>query len=198
MARKRESKNINLLYLILVEGYTEKIYFDALWEHNPKQGFTIKIKKAKHGNLATLIDEALRCHQEGVYHQIWCVYDCDVLLQQDTSNFKKVYQTAKNNNIKFAESMLSIEVWFLLHFKKPKQIYQSGEALINDLQKYIDKYRKDQKWLEKNLYSQLESHQKEAFKMANDFTMTDHYNPQTATSVHNLVNIFLEGNNHGS
>jgi hypothetical protein len=95
MARKINNRQINITYLILVEGSTELIYFQNLKESQGRFGFTVKLRKAKHGSPVPLIEEALKEYKGGVYRNIWCVYDCDVLFLSERgrgySGFKKAY-----------------------------------------------------------------------------------------------------------
>jgi hypothetical protein len=136
MARKTKNRQIYTTYLILVEGSTELIYFQNLKETYKHFGFTVKLQKAKHGNPAPLIEEAMQEYKKGVYRNIWCVYDCDVLLRDKTERFNIAYKTASKQGIRFAESMPCIEVWFILHFEKPQNIYQNADAVIADLRQF--------------------------------------------------------------
>ncbi|MDR1524904.1 MAG: RloB family protein [Tannerella sp.] len=193
MARKEKNRPLNITYLILVEGSTELIYFQNLKEAHGHFGFTIKLKKAKHGNPATLIEEALKESEKGVYSQIWCVYDCDVLVKNKNETFDGVYRRAQKKGIQFAESMPCIEVWFVLHFEKPKNSYQDGDAVVTDLKKHIPDYRKNQNWQERNLYSSLKEHSTQALTNVLKLPLIAHYCENTATSVNVLVQIFDEG-----
>jgi hypothetical protein len=191
MARKVHTRIPNITYLILVEGRTEEIYFRKLRDHYPRHGFTIKIRQASHGNPGPLVHEALRERDEGVYNFIWCVYDCDVFQHANMESFEIIYSKAIERGIQFAESMPSIEAWFILHYGKLQKFYQGKDAVIRDLQKYIPGYCKEQRWQEKNLYQNLETRQKEAFSNVEGFELTGHQNRDSATSVHKLVEIFV-------
>jgi hypothetical protein len=190
MARKINSRKLNITYLILVEGYTELIYFQGLKETCRRFGFTIKLHKAKHGNPAPLIEEALNENKQGIYRHIWCVYDCDVLLRDDTERFNIAYKNAQKQGIQFAESMPCIEVWFILHFEKPRNSYQKTDLVIADLRRHIPQYSKNQEWQEKNLYKSLEKHTGQALKNVLHLPSINHDSNNTATSMHELVKIF--------
>jgi hypothetical protein len=195
MARKIHARTPNTTYLILVEGTTEEIYFKKLKEHYPKYGFTIK--KPSHGNPGPLVQEALRERDEGVYRYIWCVYDCDVFQHSTTDSFEKDYKNAAGKGIQFAESMPSIETWFVLHYGRPQKYYQGKDTVIKDLQKHIPDYCKEQKWQEKNLYQSLGLRQDDAFSNVKQFELTSHNNNDSATSVHKLVEIFVSESPEG-
>jgi hypothetical protein len=193
MARKIHTRTPNITYLILVEGMTEAIYFRSLKEHHPKYGFTIKIKKPPHGNPGPLVQEALREQDEGVYNFIWCVYDCDVFQQSNMDSFEIIYNKAVKEGIQFAESMPSIEAWFVLHYQKLQKFYQGKDGLIKDLKKHIPGYCKEQRWQEKNLYASLESRENDAFLNVKGFELISHKNQDSATSIHKLVKTFVSG-----
>jgi hypothetical protein len=195
MARKINTRQINITYLILVEGTTELIYFQSLKETCGRFDFTVKLQKAKHGNPAPLIEEALSEHEKGVYHSIWCVYDCDVLSHTAAERFNSAYQAALKQNIKFAESMPCIEVWFILHFEKPQNFYQNANAVIADLKKHIPQYSKNRDWQERNLYKSLKDYTTQALTNVKNLPVIKHDAQTTATSIHELIKIF-NGNKH--
>jgi hypothetical protein len=194
MARKINTRQTNPTYLILVEGQTELIYFQNLKETHRCCGFTVKLQKAKHSNPSPLIEEALRESEKHVYKYVWCVYDCDVLCRDKPEKFDNIYHNALRQGIQFAESMPCIEVWFILHFKKPQNLYQDANAVITDLKKHIPQYSKDQNWQTRNLYKLLKERTGEALKNVVNLPAIDHSHraQTTATSVHKLVQIFGE------
>lgn len=190
MARKTKNRQLNITYLILVEGLTELIYFQNLKEDRGYFGFTVKLQKAKHGNPVPLIEEALKEYEKGVYRNIWCVYDCDVLFYNRNERFNNAYNSAQRQGIRFAESMPCIEVWFILHFEKPKNSYQNADAVITDLKKYIPNYNKNQDWQERNLYKSLKEHSAQALINVLKLPIINHNIQVTATSVNELIKIF--------
>jgi hypothetical protein len=192
MARKPKTRQTNITYLILVEGETEEIYFQGLKEYYQVATVNIKMRRAKHPQPSQIIAEAIKAQKLGEYRFIWCVYDCDVFLQQDTQEFERIHKIAKDRGVQFAESMLSIEAWFLLHFIKPMQAYQSGESLIQDLQNYIPSYCKEQRWLERNLYKTLQPNEHNALRNVANFSNINYKQAHTATNVDKLVEIFVK------
>jgi hypothetical protein len=190
MARKINTRRLNITYLILVEGLTELIYFQNLKEDRGYLGFTVRLQKAKHGNPAPLIEEALKESEKNVYCNIWCVYDCDVLFHNKNERFNNAYNSAQRQGIQFAESMPCIEVWFILHFEKPKNSYQNTDAVITDLKKYIPNYSKNQDWQKRNLYKSLKDHSAQALRNVLKLPIINHHIQDTATSVNKLIEIF--------
>jgi hypothetical protein len=143
--------------LIIVEGYTEKIYFSQMKSVERIQGVTIIPRLAKHSSLISILDTAIKEYKENVYDSIWCVFDRDTLLSNTVSNELKVkFEQALSLGIKFADSLPAFEIWFLLHFELPKKYYKNQEALIRELKYHIQDYDKNSDWFIKtNLYIML-------------------------------------------
>jgi hypothetical protein len=190
MARKVNTRRMNITYLILVEGSTELIYLQNLKDACRRFGFTVRLQKAKHGNPASLVEEAVKEYEKGVYQKVWCVYDCDVLFHDKAERFDSVYQIALKQGIQFAESMPCIEVWFILHFKKPRNFYNNANVVIADLKKHIPQYSKNQDWQARNLYNSLKEHTEQALTNVLNLPPINHSVQNTATSIHELVKIF--------
>jgi hypothetical protein len=56
----------------------------------------------------------------------------------------------------------------------------------------MDNYTKDQEWQGKNLYKQLGQYVEQAFKNVADLSGLDYKQPNTATTVNKLVEIFVK------
>jgi hypothetical protein len=197
MPRKIEQRNLFETFLILVEGHTERIYFEEMRDYDQRQGITIMPKKAKHSDQYHIIKEALvlqtNVQTKILYDHIWCVYDCDTLLGNLPHDFEKLYQQGKENAIEFAESMPCFEIWFLLHYTTPKSYYQNQDEVINDLRVYINDYSKEQSWLyTKNLYSELKKKQENAVIKASSLPAPKHGVNDTGTSVSTLIKQLLK------
>lgn len=159
MPRKTYKIKTKKTILLIVEGYTEKIYFSQMKFVENNQNVTIIPRMAKHSSLVTILDTAIKEAKEKIYDAIWCVFDRDVLLSTGISKeLEQKFTEAKSLNIQFADSLPSFEVWFLLHYILPKKYYKNQDELIIELQKYITNYNKDINWLSKeNLYMKLKS-----------------------------------------
>jgi len=196
MARKFQKRKINPTYLILVEGVTEKVYFDALKKYYRVSVMTIVIRKSNKPNPAHIIGEALDAINQPqgkkIFSRVWCVYDCDVLLSYDKTKFTKIYDDACSRGINFAETMPCIEVWFVMHFARPKTEYQNSKETLSDLRKYMPDYEKSQRWLANNLFAKLIAGQKTAFDNAREFELKDYFSRAAATSIHKLVKVFAD------
>ena len=158
MPRKTGKLKGNKTFLLVVEGFTEQIYFSDVKTTRRIPGITINPKIAKHSDLSTILRTAIREYNTNAYDSVWCVFDRDTITEQGMSDdLKKQYNTALDLGIQFADSMPAFEVWFLLHFAMPSPFYISQDGVIKDLRKYIPDYSKEQAWLSSaKLYSKLE------------------------------------------
>ena len=157
MPRKTHKIKSKKTILLIVEGYTEKIYFSQMKFVENNQNVTIIPRMAKHSSLVTILETAIKEAKEKIYDSIWYVFDRDVLLSTGSSKGLELkFNEANRLNIQFADSLPAFEIWFLLHYVLPKQYYKNQDELINELKKYINNYNKDVNWLSReNLYIKL-------------------------------------------
>ena len=160
MARAKKNEPLPKSILVVVEGETERIYFERLKGFERYTTLRIKPDLPKHSNIKTLLDYAKKEQNSGVYDYIWLLFDRDILLTQNLpkSTFELINNPEKlqGQGINIADSMPCFEIWFLLHFCLPKQTYQNQDKLIEELCKYIPAYCKKQEWLNKNdIYAML-------------------------------------------
>ena len=130
--------------LILGEGPTEFYYFNSLKDEFP--GLTIKPDTPKSTNLNDLekkIDEGIR---QG-YRYIFCVIDMDT---KDKEAESKKYKKLKKKyarpiskpkdgilcDVKFFETHLCTELFFLYYFRYTSRPYQNQDDLLKDLHQH--------------------------------------------------------------
>ncbi|MHB9291210.1 hypothetical protein Holit_00282 [Hollandina sp. SP2] len=196
MTRKSGSRRQNTTILLLVEGYTEQIYFNQLrrFERLP---ITIKPEIPKKSSPREIIETALQRQKDNneQYDHIWCIFDCDVL-RNNQQDIKNLCQKAKIKKVYFAESVSCFEIWFLLHFVLPQKYYKNQNEVIDNL-KQLEKmkdYHKNQAWQEKiNVYERLKPHIATALENAGKLPVLDHKNIDvTSTNVHHLINLLFK------
>ena len=133
MPRKTHKIKSKKTILLIVEGYTEKIYFSQMKFVENNQNVTIIPRMAKHSSLVTILETAIKEAKEKIYDSIWCVFDRDVLLSTGSSKELELkFNEANRLNIQFADSLPAFEIWFLLHYVLPKQYYKNQDELINE------------------------------------------------------------------
>ena len=160
MARQSKNKHTNTSILLVVEGTTEKIYFERLKGLERYSSLKIRPELPKHSDLTTLLAYAKKEQKSGVYNYVWLLFDRDILLtqniQKSTLELINNPEKLKGQGINIADSMPCFEIWFLLHYCLPKQTYQNQDKLIEELCKHIPNYSKNQEWLDKNdIYAML-------------------------------------------
>ena len=179
MPRKTYKIKTKKTILLIVEGYTEKIYFSQMKFVENNQNVTIIPRMAKHSSLVTILETAIKEAKEKIYDAIWCVFDRDVLL----------------SNIQFADSLPAFEIWFLLHYVLPKQYYKNQDELINELQKYINNYSKDVNWLSReNLYIKLKPFVSNAIQnniKLEQRNLSNQTNDYSMCNVYKLINTIM-------
>ena len=141
------------VYLIIAEGKnkTETLYFSNYQE----QGRPYSIRFAKAGS---------KTDAESLYKALsakWKEMDLSedngdrgfIVLDIDNDPLKaekisELIQANTNRAISFVTSNPTFEIWFLLHFRYTTKAYPNGDAVIDDLKKYIPDYEKN-----KDVYS---------------------------------------------
>ena len=171
MARARKNKPLPKTILLVVEGETERIYFERLKAFERYSTLRIKPDLPKHSNITTLLDYAKKEKNSKAYDYVWILFDRDVLLTQNlpktTLDLINNPEKLKGKGINIADSMPCFEIWFLLHYCLPKQTYQNQDKLIEELCKHIPNYCKNQEWLDKNdIYAMLKDKIDTALKNA--------------------------------
>ena len=194
MPRKTGKLKGNKTFLLVVEGFTEQIYFSDVKTTRRIPGITINPKIAKHSDLSTILRTAIREYNTNAYDSVWCVFDRDTITEQGMSDdLKKQYNTALDLGIKFADSMPAFEVWFLLHFALPSPFYISQDGVIKDLRKYISDYSKEQAWLSSaKLYSKLEPYFDAAEKRAIELDKKKSDSGDETTTFTHVYKLFKE------
>lgn len=135
--------------LILGEGPTEFFYFKSLCDE--LKGLTIKPDYLKHTSLKELEHKI----EEGValgYSHIFCVIDMDTKDREPEKSqyarLRKKYSSPINKpkkgifcEVKFFETHLCTELFFLYYFRYTSKMYHEQELLLKDLTQCCE-YRK--------------------------------------------------------
>lgn len=154
MPRKQIKTPVYKSILLVVEGETEKIYFERLKALERFSNLRIKPDLPKHSDLRSLIDYAKAEAKTKAFDSVWVLFDRDVISTQNISKelleIINNEQKCKNIGINIADSLPCFEIWFLLHYCIPSQFYNSQAPLLNELSKYITNYTKNNTWLDRN------------------------------------------------
>ncbi len=156
MARKTKNKPTPIIIAIVGEGITEWHYFNDL-QQTEKYAFQLKPELPKHSDVEAIVKKALELRETG-YDKIFCLFDMDRMLSDQTENakYEKYRQKLHNKKSKnkgsiiFYNTMPCIEYWFLLHFiQYSARTYQNYESLKPVLLKYLKGYDKSEDYFKR-------------------------------------------------
>lgn len=195
MPRKTGKIKSNHTILIVTEGHTEKIYFSQMKSFERFTEITIIPRTAKHSSVEEILETAIEESKSGVYDSIWSVFDRDKMSAEGKSdNLKLKIKAAEKSGVKFADSLPSFEIWFLLHYSMPKKHYSNQDLLIKELKNYIKNYEKNKEWLERNnLYRTLRPLLEKAIENSKFLeSRNSEDSEQNSSSMTNVYKIFEE------
>jgi len=151
MSRFRKSKLLKLdsRILIICEGQSECQYFitfkKTLRDKYKLKGMEVEIYQPKYYNPIGLLKEAKKKIREAKadklpYDKVWIVFDKD---QHQNINKVIAESSAYKQKIEIGLSIISFEIWILLHFEKTKKPFHSCEELVKYLETHcIRGYKK--------------------------------------------------------
>ena len=143
--KKRRQKAV---YLIIAEGRnkTETLYLTNFQDQS--KSFIIRFVKAGSNTDVESLYKTMVAKwkelgldaNEGDKGFIVIDMDND---KQKAEKIATVINKNSNDAISFVVSNPTFEIWFLLHFKYTTKFYKDGNAVIDDLKKYIPSYDKN-------------------------------------------------------
>lgn len=151
MSRYRKSRLLKLdsRILIICEGQSECQYFitfkKLLHDKYKLKGLEVEIYQPKYYSPMGLLKEAKKKIREAKadklpYDKVWIVFDKD-----QHQNIHQVISesTGHKQKIEVGLSIISFEIWILLHFEKTKKPFHSCEELVRYLETHhIPFYKK--------------------------------------------------------
>lgn len=158
--RKSKKRKIRPHILIIVEGETERNYFQAIKNDADygKSLSSVKVSINKKGQASKKVAQEIvkmmrkAERDDNPYDKVWWVFDHD-----NNPNRKEGFDEAKKANIRIAFSAFAFEQWYLLHFVKSARAFSDINSLIKTLQKYFPEYKKAQQNDFKLLKDKLET-----------------------------------------
>jgi hypothetical protein len=153
--RKRPTKDPRPSIVVLVEGaVTEVEYLSALRDTLGIPRTLMAISSAIHSDADGLVKEARellrparggrRASENGVPDEVWVVSDTESEHGNGSpENIAHAINRAGDHVYLVLDSP-SIEYWFLLHFKYTTRCYESAKVVIDELQKDLPDYSKQE------------------------------------------------------
>ena len=170
--------------LIICEGESERVYFDALRNHLRLSNTEVSFPCPQGSAPINVVDCALqRAKEPGRYDHIYCVFDRD---DHDTFDLAraKLQQHAKRARLHEAVSIPCFEYWLLLHFEFTDAPFPDCDAVVRRLGQHLPGYTKADLRLMRLLLDRLGQAMQHAQRLESRRT-TIGDNPYT--SVHHLV-----------
>ena len=184
LRRKRGRQAPREIILIICEGESERVYFDALRNDLRLSNTEVSFPCPQGSAPINVVDCALQKAKEpGRYDHIYCVFDRD-----DHETFElaraKLQKHAKRARLHEAVSIPCVEFWLLLHFEFTDAPFSDCDAVIRRLVQHLPGYTKNDPRQVPPLLERLEQAMQHAQRLESQRT-TIGDNPYT--SVHHLV-----------
>lgn len=194
MARKVRNikKSVKKVFSIIVDGETEKWYFDLMKKHE-KLRISVKPELPKKKKLKDLF-ETVKEQAKDYHHVIW-ILDFDTLIKesreaakgkqtkiQELEKYKK--QLSKYSNVSVLVNTPCLEIWYLLHFENTKAYYSTYEAVKSQLKKHsiLNDYKKKEDFYKQNndIYQKLKPYLEKAIERAEELGRFGFENVETS------------------
>ena len=170
--------------LIICEGGSERVYFDALRNHLRLSTTEVSFPCPQGSAPINVVDCAVKkARERGGYESIWCVFDRDEHESFDRAR-AKLQQHKRRWHLHEAVSIPCVEFWLLLHFEFTDAPFPDCDAVIRRLVQHLPDYSKNDPRQVPPLLERLEQAMQHAQSLESQRT-TIGDNPYT--SVHHLV-----------
>jgi hypothetical protein len=121
-SRIRKPKEVGIKVIIICEGETEEIYFEAIRKSRRLSMVKIEVVNPDYTDPEHIVKTAIARRNElskekrwFAKDQMWAVYDGDEHKDANTNNWNTAIRLADRENIRLGISNPSFELWYLLH-----------------------------------------------------------------------------------
>jgi hypothetical protein len=182
--RPVDTRTVRERVLIVCEGSTEQLYFDA-WRPAGRV-YNASCNTLSVVEVAVTVREALRLEGED-FDQVWCVFDHDGIAEQ---RIRDAFALAAAKGIEIAFSVRSFELWLLLHEELLVSAL-SNEQLCAKLKEQHGSYTKTDPELFARLRPKTRIAIKNARRLFDDYQPWDPVSSDPSTTVFRLVEQLL-------
>ena len=186
----------NKTVLIVCEGQTEKLYFEAF----PVLSLSVNAIELGQSKMK-LVESTENILKSETYDEVWCVFDMDIKYDEENckSDFDNAIKKAKKLGYNMAYSNDAFEIWFYLHYQYTDQENHRRfyyKQLSNFWNINYEKHGKEWKFSSK-IYSLLENDKKasqtkaieRADKLFKDQKELEYHKQNPVTLVYELVKV---------
>ncbi|HQU82673.1 MAG TPA: RloB family protein [Pyrinomonadaceae bacterium] len=147
-SRPRKPKQIGAKVIIVCEGVTEEIYFEAIRKSKRLQTIQITVVNPAFTDPENIVKTAVEIRKDlrkekrwAEEDQIWAVYDGDEHKDKDLRNWQSALDLAAREDVNLGISNPSFELWYLLHYKDQNAEINRHET-YKKLRKEVSVYHK--------------------------------------------------------
>lgn len=177
---------------IIVDGETEKWYFQLLKEYEKLKSFDIKPDLPKKRKLKEVYDQVVT--DASNYYKVLWIIDLDVVIKESQKRKKGskpisvvlseyIEKLKKKKNVEVLINTPCFEFWLLLHFRKTGKYFQDYDEVCNEFRNTILKgYEKTEKYYKSanNIYKKIRPYRDTAITNAECLGDFDPLIPQQA------------------
>jgi len=169
MPRRKQHRPPKDVFLIIVDGQTEKWYLEMMKESLSFPRINIKPELPKKKELHQ-IEKVITRQKNDYVKVIWLVDYDEIRHNHQERKFQDIQQKlTKFENVEILTNNPCLEFWFLLHFCETSKLFQNCKKAENTLKKYLKDYKKTEAYFKnhrENIYKKLKPHKSKAIQRA--------------------------------
>ena len=188
MGRVRKERKTNPLVLIKYEGKNsaEQVYFN----NYKRRDLRIKYATGNSTDIKGMLDDLIIYMKKEDINvanndKIYLIVDTD-LKSSKVNELIEIEEKCKENGIKIITSAPTFEIWYLIHFRSNKLVFQNSESVKRALKEYIPDYKET-----KNVFSTIENNTDKAIRISKELeqrgTSSNKYDLNPHTDIYKVV-----------
>lgn len=169
MPRRKQHRAPKEVFLIIVDGETEKWYLEMLKTSISHPRINIKPELPKKKALYQ-IEKMIIDNSKDYDKIIWIVDYDEIIHNRHEQKFQNIQQTlSKLQNVEILINNPCLEFWFLLHFCDTSKFFPNCKTAEKELKKHLNDYEKTQAYFKNNrsnIYEKLKPFKNKAIQRA--------------------------------
>lgn len=193
-SRSRNPRKVGRKVIIVCEGDTEEIYFEAIRRFKRLQTLKIRVVNPDFSDPENIVklavelrDEAKRLKNWLDKDEAWAIFDGDEHIANNIQNWNRAVILAAKETINLGISNPSFELWYLLHYQNQTGNIHRDKAR-RDLTKHLPAYDKTKDFYESHFRARTDQAETRAKKLLLNIQkngLNTYSNP--STQIHLLV-----------
>lgn len=159
MARQERKRNFRRTVAIVGDGFTEKIYFEQLRDHERLRDVVVKpelpSRSSKGGSYKKALNTAIELAENHTH--VYCLIDMDTVVDEGKmADFERDIAKVDKKKITVYINNPCFETWLLVHYGRTGKSFADCDEAGAAVAKHIADYSKNQEYVrKKNLYKLL-------------------------------------------